>query len=69
MRLFLVIIQYMFTEILDKISLEKILDIQNIASNTEIGYIFEVDLKALVHLHDFFADYPLASKKQIVLEN
>src|SRR3954470_16171722 len=29
----------------------------------------EVDLKVPAHLHDFFADYPLAPEKQIVPEN
>ncbi|CAG8586387.1 2677_t:CDS:2, partial [Funneliformis mosseae] len=60
--------QYMPTEILKKVSPEQILDIQSIAPDTEIGYTLEVDLEASVHLHDFFADYPLASKKQIVSE-
>ncbi|CAI2201375.1 13271_t:CDS:2, partial [Funneliformis geosporum] len=32
-------------------------------------YMLEVDLEAPVHLHDFFADYPLTLEKQIVPEN
>ncbi|PKC55130.1 hypothetical protein RhiirA1_403114 [Rhizophagus irregularis] len=64
-----VMIQYMPTEILGKVTPEKIPDIQSIAPNAEIGYTLEVDLKVPVHLHDFFADYPLAPKKQIVPED
>ncbi|CAG8828489.1 9799_t:CDS:2, partial [Gigaspora margarita] len=52
-----------------KVALEKIPDIQSIAPDAEIGYILEVDLEALVHLHDFFADYLLAPEKQLVPEN
>ncbi|CAG8474919.1 5080_t:CDS:2 [Racocetra persica] len=37
--------------------------------DAKIGYILEVDLKAPVHLHDYFADYFLAPEKQIVPEN
>ncbi|CAG8448408.1 1729_t:CDS:10 [Cetraspora pellucida] len=62
-------IQYMPTEILSKVSLEEVPDIQNIAPDTEIGYTLEVDLEALMHLHDYFADYPLVSEKQIISEN
>ncbi|GBC43715.2 uncharacterized protein LOC114538016 [Rhizophagus irregularis DAOM 181602=DAOM 197198] len=62
-------IQYMPTEILGKVTPEKIPDIQSIAPNAEIGYTLEVDLEVPVHLHDFFADYPLAPKKQIVPED
>ncbi|CAG8742863.1 32039_t:CDS:2, partial [Racocetra persica] len=36
---------------------------------TKKGYILEVDLEVPVHLHDFFANYPLASEKQIVSED
>ncbi|CAG8764402.1 6761_t:CDS:1, partial [Racocetra persica] len=61
--------QYMLTEILDKVSPEEVPNIQSIASDTEIGYILEVDLEAPVHLHDYFADYPLAPEKQIIPEN
>ncbi|CAI2186383.1 19273_t:CDS:2 [Funneliformis geosporum] len=61
--------QYMPTEILGKVVSEKIPDIQSIASDAEIGYILEVDLEVPMHLHDFFADYPLAPEKQIVSEN
>ncbi|CAG8657187.1 15973_t:CDS:1, partial [Racocetra persica] len=57
------------TEILGKVSPEEISNIQSIAPDTEIGYLLEVDLEALVHLHDYFADYPLASEKQIIPEN
>ena len=38
-------------------------------SNAKIGYLPKVDLKVLVHLHDFFADYFLVPKRQIILEN
>ncbi|CAI2198186.1 12002_t:CDS:1, partial [Funneliformis geosporum] len=61
--------QYIPTEILGKVILEKISDIQNITSDAKIGYTLEVDLEALVHLHDFFTNYPLAPEKQIVPEN
>ncbi|CAG8708342.1 14599_t:CDS:1, partial [Funneliformis mosseae] len=57
------------TEILGKVAPEKIPDIQSIALDAEIGYTLKVDLKTLVHLHNFFTDYLLASEKQIVLEN
>ncbi|CAI2175054.1 16944_t:CDS:2, partial [Funneliformis geosporum] len=43
-------------------------DIQSIAPDAEIGYMLEIDLEAPVHLHDYFADYPLAPEKQIVPE-
>ncbi|CAB4493928.1 unnamed protein product [Rhizophagus irregularis] len=52
-----------------KVASEKIPDIQSIAPAAKIGYTLEVDLEAPVHLHDFFTDYPLASKKQIIPEN
>ncbi|CAG8527307.1 23979_t:CDS:1 [Cetraspora pellucida] len=61
--------QYMLTEILDKVSLEEVPDIQSIAPDTEIGYILEVDLEAPVHLHNYFADYSLVLEKQIISEN
>ena len=61
--------QYMPTEILGKVAPEKIPDIQSIASDAEIGYMPEVDLEVPAHLHDFFADYPLAPEKQIIPEN
>ncbi|PKK65417.1 hypothetical protein RhiirC2_715563 [Rhizophagus irregularis] len=60
--------QYMPTEILEKVSPEEVPDIQSITPDAEIGYTLEVDLEAPVHLHDFFADYPLAPEKQIVPE-
>ncbi|PKY57580.1 hypothetical protein RhiirA4_478738, partial [Rhizophagus irregularis] len=60
--------QYMPTEILGKVSPEEVPDIQSIAPDAEIGYTLEVDLEVPVHLHDFFADYPLAPEKQIVPE-
>ncbi|CAI2196968.1 6126_t:CDS:1, partial [Funneliformis geosporum] len=44
-------------------------NIQSITPDAEIGYMLEVDLEAPVHLHDFFADYPLIPEKQIVPEN
>jgi hypothetical protein len=40
-----VMIQYMPTEILGKVTPEKIPDIQSIAPDTEIGYTLEVDLE------------------------
>ncbi|CAG8718516.1 3297_t:CDS:2 [Gigaspora margarita] len=55
--------QYMPTEILDKVSPKEVPDIQSIAPDAEIGYILEVDLEVLVHLYDYFADYPLAPEK------
>ncbi|CAI2195486.1 16458_t:CDS:1, partial [Funneliformis geosporum] len=57
------------TEILGKVGPEKVPDIQSIAPNAEIGYTLEVDLEVPTHLHDFFADFPLAPEKQIVSEN
>ena len=48
--------------------LEEVPD-KSIAPDAEIGYTLEVDLEALVHLHDYFADYPLMPEKQIVLED
>ena len=56
-------IQYLPTEILGKVYLKKIPDIKNIASDAEIGYLLKVDLEAPVHLHNFFADYPLVPEK------
>ena len=61
--------QYLPTEILGKVTPEEIPDIQRIAPDAEIGYILEADLDVPGHLHDFFADYPLAPEKQIVPEN
>ena len=61
--------QYMPTEILGKVDSEEVLDIQSIAPDAKIGYTLEIDLEVPVHLHDFFADYPLASEKQLVPEN
>ncbi len=63
------ITQYMPIEILGKVSLEEVSDIQSIAPDAEIGYMPKVDLEVLIHLHDFFADYSLVSEKQIVSEN
>ncbi|PKK72127.1 hypothetical protein RhiirC2_777576 [Rhizophagus irregularis] len=60
--------QYMPTEILGKVSPGEVPDIQSIAPDAEIGYMLEIDLEAPVHLHDYFADYPLAPEKQIVPE-
>ncbi|CAI2201564.1 10169_t:CDS:2, partial [Funneliformis geosporum] len=40
-------------------------DYLTVENNAEIGYMLEIDLEAPVHLHDFFADYPLAPEKQI----
>ena len=61
--------QYMPTEILEKVGPGEVPDIQSIAPDAEIGYMIEVDLEAPVHLHDFFADYPLAPKKRTIPEN
>ncbi|CAI2197542.1 19894_t:CDS:1, partial [Funneliformis geosporum] len=61
--------QYMPMEILGKVGLEEVPDIQSIASDAEIGYLHEVDLEIPIHLHDFFADYSLAPEKQIMPEN
>ncbi|CAG8650836.1 4924_t:CDS:2, partial [Funneliformis mosseae] len=56
-------------KILEKVDSEEIQYIQSIASNAKIGYTFEVDLEVPVYLHNYFADYPLASEKQIVSED
>ncbi|GBB96028.1 hypothetical protein RclHR1_26690001 [Rhizophagus clarus] len=64
-----VMTQYMPTEIIGKVGPEEVPDIQTIAPDAEIGYMPEVDLEVLAHLHNFFADYPLALEKQIVPEN
>ncbi|CAB5369714.1 unnamed protein product [Rhizophagus irregularis] len=61
--------QYMPTEIIGKVGPEEVPDIQTIAPDAEIGYMPEVDLEVPAHLHNFFADYPLAPEKQIVPEN
>ncbi|CAG8536714.1 2872_t:CDS:2 [Dentiscutata erythropus] len=61
--------QYMPTEILEKVGPKKVPDIRSIAPDAEIGYTLEVDLEVPVHLHNFFADYPLAPEKQIVPED
>ncbi|CAI2195678.1 5996_t:CDS:1, partial [Funneliformis geosporum] len=61
--------QNMPTEILGKVSPEEIPNIQSITPDAEIGYMLKVDLEALVHLYDFFADYPLTPEKQIIPEN
>ncbi|CAG8451618.1 1812_t:CDS:2 [Acaulospora morrowiae] len=57
------------TMILGKVGPEEIPDIQNIAPDAEIGYMLKVDIETPINLHDFFADYPLVPKKQIVSEN
>ncbi|PKK68304.1 hypothetical protein RhiirC2_834036 [Rhizophagus irregularis] len=59
---------YLETEILEKVGSEDVPDIQSIAPDAEIGYMLEIDLEVPVHLHDFFADYPLAPERQIVPE-
>ncbi|CAG8833729.1 23982_t:CDS:1, partial [Racocetra persica] len=61
--------QYMPTEILGKVSPEKVPNIQSIVPDAKIGYTLEIDLEAPMHLYDYFADYLLASEKQIVSEN
>ncbi|CAI2195580.1 15310_t:CDS:1, partial [Funneliformis geosporum] len=61
--------QNMPTEILGKISPEDVPNIQSISPDAKIGYMLEVDLEVPVHLHDFFADFPLSPEKQIVPEN
>ncbi|CAG8544854.1 6643_t:CDS:2 [Cetraspora pellucida] len=63
------IMQYIPIEIIDKVDPEEVPDIQTIAPNAEIGYMPEVDLEVLAHLYDFFADYPLVLKKQIISKN
>ncbi|CAG8729069.1 31139_t:CDS:2, partial [Racocetra persica] len=55
--------------LMDSFKALKVPNIQSIAPDAEIGYILEVDLEAPVHLHDYFADYSLASEKQIIPEN
>ena len=62
-------IQYMPTEILGKVGSEEVPDIQSITPDAKINYTLKIDLEASVYLHDFFADYPLASEKQLVPEN
>ncbi|CAG8583133.1 15394_t:CDS:2 [Cetraspora pellucida] len=57
------------TEILSKLSPEEVPNIQSIVPDAEIRYTLKVDLEVPVHLHDYFANYPLVSEKQIVLEN
>src|SRR6185437_7951649 len=57
------------TEILGKVSPEEVPDIQSIAPDAEIGYMLELDLEAPVHLHNYFANYPLAPEKQIIPED
>ncbi|CAG8685617.1 5437_t:CDS:2 [Funneliformis mosseae] len=39
-----------------------------LASDAKIDYTLEVNLKILVYLYDYFADYSLAPEKQIVPE-
>ncbi|CAG8689879.1 17153_t:CDS:1, partial [Cetraspora pellucida] len=62
-------IQYMFTEILEKIDLKEVLDIQNIVSDAKISYIIKVNLEVLIHLYNFFADYLLVLEKQSIPKN
>ncbi|CAG8609433.1 10059_t:CDS:2, partial [Cetraspora pellucida] len=57
------------TMILEKIGPEEIPDIQSIESDAKIGYMLEVDIEAPINMHNFFADYLLALKKQIISEN
>ncbi|RGB28920.1 hypothetical protein C1646_767247 [Rhizophagus diaphanus] len=57
--------EIIMAKILGKVGPKEIPDIQSIAPDAEIGYMLEVDLKALVHLYDFFS----APEKQIVPEN
>ncbi|CAG8758771.1 6020_t:CDS:2 [Cetraspora pellucida] len=64
-----VMTQYISTKIPNKVNSKKVSNIQNIASNAKIRYILKVDLEALVHLHNYFADYLLVLEKQIVSEN
>lgn len=58
--------QYLPTEILGNVPLKDVPEIQSIPSDGEIGYLFEVDLDVPKHLHDYFADYPLAPEKNVV---
>lgn len=38
----------------------KTLDVHSISLDGDTGYIYEVDLKYPVELHDYHSDYPLA---------
>ncbi|CAI2183434.1 7637_t:CDS:2 [Funneliformis geosporum] len=42
-------------------------NVQSIMSDTEIDYMFKIDLEALIHLYNFFTDYPLTPKKQTLV--
>ncbi|CAG8560804.1 12936_t:CDS:2 [Funneliformis mosseae] len=48
---YLIVKKDIHEEILRKVDPEEIPNIQNIASDVKIGYILEVDLEILVHLH------------------
>ncbi|CAG8636187.1 13456_t:CDS:2 [Acaulospora morrowiae] len=48
---------------------EEIPEIQSIALDVKIGYMLKVDIETPINLHNFFTDYPLVPKKQIVPEN
>ena len=39
------------------------IDVMDVADDSEDGYILEVDLEYLAHLHDAHNDYPLAQEK------
>jgi len=57
------------TEILEKVGPEEIPELQSIRENADIGFMLEVDLDVPRHLHDFFADYPLAPEKDVIPES
>ncbi|CAG8814606.1 18104_t:CDS:2, partial [Gigaspora margarita] len=61
--------QQVLSNLNHKVDPEEVPDIQSIAPDAKIGYMSEVDLEVLIYLQDFFADYPLALKKQIVTKN
>ncbi|CAI2195157.1 15910_t:CDS:1, partial [Funneliformis geosporum] len=63
------ITQYIHTKILNKMNPKEVPNVQSIMSDTEIDYMFKIDLEALIHLYNFFTDYPLTPKKQVVPKN
>ncbi|GFT53191.1 uncharacterized protein NPIL_414401, partial [Nephila pilipes] len=50
----------------DAFNKERILSIDE---NSEIDYIFEVDLEFLVELHNLHSDYPLEPEKMLIKEH
>src|SRR5215510_9071062 len=49
--------------------LRQFLNINNVDSNGDKGYILEVDLEYPAHLHNLHNDYPLAPENMVVTEN